>query len=61
VRAFVQLEPGAQVRERDLIRYLQTKLMSFQVPKRILFIRAMPRNNMGKTDKNALREIEPER
>jgi long-chain acyl-CoA synthetase len=61
VQAFVQLHRGAEPDERALVRYLQTKLMSFQVPKRIIFVADMPRNNMGKVDKNALRDSQVER
>lgn len=56
VKAFVKLQPGAQVAERDLIVFLQKKLMNFQVPKSIVFVDDFPRNNMGKIDKKALRE-----
>jgi long-chain acyl-CoA synthetase len=57
VRAFVQVRQGATCDERDLVRFLQKRLMNFQVPKAILFVDALPRNNMGKVDKNALRMI----
>lgn len=56
VQAFVQAPVDAGINERTLVLYLQKKLMSFQVPKRITFVEAMPRNNMGKIDKNALRD-----
>jgi long-chain acyl-CoA synthetase len=55
VKAFVQLRADARVGERDLIRFLQGKLMNFQVPKQIVFVETFPRNNMGKVDKKALR------
>jgi long-chain acyl-CoA synthetase len=56
VQAFVQAPMDAGINERALVLYLQKKLMSFQVPKRITFVEALPRNNMGKIDKNALRD-----
>jgi len=55
VRAFVKAQPGAKKDERELVRFLQKRLMNFQVPKRIVFVDAFPRNNMGKIDKKALR------
>lgn len=57
VRAFVKAQPGAETGERDLVLFLQKRLMNFQVPKRILFVDAFPRNNMGKIDKKALRAL----
>lgn len=55
VRAFVKIKPGTSVEERELIRFLQKRLMNFQVPKSIVFVNEFPRNNMGKVDKKALR------
>lgn len=55
VKAYVQLHPGCQREERELIRFLQKKLMNFQVPKSIVFVADFPRNNIGKIDKNALK------
>jgi long-chain acyl-CoA synthetase len=55
VKAFVKPRQGARPDERELIRFLQRRLMSFQVPKAIVFVDEFPRNNMGKIDKKALR------
>lgn len=55
VHAFVKLNGKEKTDERDLVRFLQTKLMNFQAPRRIDFLESFPRNNMGKIDKNALR------
>jgi long-chain acyl-CoA synthetase len=57
VKAFVKPMNGAAQDERDLIVYLQKKLMNFQVPKEIVFLDEFPRNNMGKIDKKALRQL----
>lgn len=57
VKAFVKTRPGAEPDERELVRYLQKRLMNFQVPKTINFVAEFPRNNMGKIDKNALRAL----
>lgn len=55
VKAFVKPMNSNIPDERDLIVYLQKKLMNFQVPKEIVFVEEFPRNNMGKIDKKALR------
>ena len=56
VKAFVKPLNG-KMDERELVLYLQKKLMNFQVPKEILFLDDFPRNNMGKIDKKALRTL----
>jgi len=55
VKAFVKVQQGAEKDERELVRFLQNKLVNFQIPKEIVFLEAFPRNNMGKIDKKALR------
>lgn len=57
VQAFVKPTSQGGRDERNLVVYLQKKLMNFQVPKKIIFVDEFPRNNMGKIDKNALRKI----
>ncbi len=42
--------------EREIIAALASKLAKFKVPKRVMFVEALPRNAMGKVQKNALRE-----
>ncbi|MDQ2086120.1 class I adenylate-forming enzyme family protein [Herbivorax sp. ANBcel31] len=55
VKACVVLEEGAVVNERDLIKYLSGKIANFKLPKKIEFIDKLPRNNVGKIDKKALK------
>ena len=55
VKAYVVLEKGIEIRERDLIKYLSGKIANFKIPKSIEFIDAIPRNNVGKIDKKALK------
>jgi malonyl-CoA/methylmalonyl-CoA synthetase len=55
VTAAVVREPGAVVSEADIIRAVKTRLAGYKIPKRILFIDDLPRNAMGKVQKNALR------
>ncbi|GJE28058.1 malonate--CoA ligase [Methylobacterium organophilum] len=42
--------------EAALLRALEGRLARFKVPKRVLFARELPRNTMGKVQKNLLRE-----
>jgi len=55
VTAAVVREPGAAVSEADIIRAVKSRLAGYKVPKRILFLDDLPRNAMGKVQKNALR------
>lgn len=57
VKAFVKVKPEVEKDERSMIKYLQKKLLNFQVPKSITFLEEFPRNNMGKVDKKALKKI----
>jgi malonyl-CoA/methylmalonyl-CoA synthetase len=41
----------------ELIQALSTKLARFKVPKRIVFLEALPKNAMGKVQKNLLRDM----
>jgi malonyl-CoA/methylmalonyl-CoA synthetase len=42
--------------EQQVIGQLRRRLAAFKVPKRVLFVDALPRNTMGKVQKNLLRE-----
>ncbi len=42
--------------EADILRPLRERLAAFKVPKRIVFVDALPRNAMGKVQKKLLRE-----
>ncbi|MFP4661867.1 MAG: class I adenylate-forming enzyme family protein [Halanaerobiales bacterium] len=57
VKAFVVLRSNAKIRERDLIRYVSDKIANFKVPRSISIMEELPRNNMGKIDKKALKNI----
>jgi malonyl-CoA/methylmalonyl-CoA synthetase len=56
VVAVVVLREGATLSEAALIDTLKTHIANFKVPKRVHFIAALPRNTMGKVQKNVLRE-----
>lgn len=56
VVAAVVPHPDAQPDANNLREILKQQLASFKVPKEIRFIDALPRNTMGKVQKNILRE-----
>jgi malonyl-CoA/methylmalonyl-CoA synthetase len=57
VTAVVVLEPGAKIGERDVIAELEGRLAKFKQPKRVIFVPELPRNAMGKVQKNILRDV----
>ena len=56
VTAVVVAAAGAQIDEAAAIGILKTKLAAYKVPKRIHVVDTLPRNAMGKVQKNVLRE-----
>ena len=56
VVAVVVMRDGASLAEAELIDTLKTRIANFKVPKRVHFIAELPRNTMGKVQKNVLRE-----
>jgi malonyl-CoA/methylmalonyl-CoA synthetase len=56
VIAVVIAEPGAAPEGEALIAALKSRLANFKVPKRIFIASELPRNAMGKVQKNLLRE-----
>jgi malonyl-CoA/methylmalonyl-CoA synthetase len=56
VTALVTLKPGATLTEADVLKALADRLAKYKQPKRVIFIDALPRNTMGKVQKNVLRE-----
>ena len=55
VVAVVVAQPGHAVAEADLVRALKDQLAAFKCPKRIFTVQELPRNAMGKVQKNVLR------
>lgn len=56
VVAFVVGEGGGAPDEASLIAALAGRIARFKQPKRVLFVASLPRNAMGKVQKNELRE-----
>jgi len=56
VTAVVVRERGAALDEKAVLDGLQDRLARYKQPKRVLFVDDLPRNTMGKVQKNVLRE-----
>ena len=56
VTAAIVAEAGANLSERGILEAVRTRLARYKVPKRILLVDELPRNTMGKVQKNALRK-----
>jgi malonyl-CoA/methylmalonyl-CoA synthetase len=55
VTAAVVLQPGAKLSEADILNAVRSRLARYKLPKRILLVDELPRNTMGKVQKNVLR------
>ena len=53
--AVVVAKPGAVLDAGDIIASLKAKLANFKIPKRCFIVNELPRNTMGKVQKNVLR------
>jgi malonyl-CoA/methylmalonyl-CoA synthetase len=56
VTAVVVAKAGQAPSEVDLIAALKAEISHFKVPKRVHFVEELPRNAMGKVEKNTLRK-----
>lgn len=56
VTAVVAARPGASLDEKALRSELEVALAKFKVPKRVIIVPQLPRNTMGKVQKNVLRD-----
>ncbi|MCC2676211.1 MAG: AMP-binding enzyme family protein, partial [Ramlibacter sp.] len=54
--AVVIAKPGARLEPDHLIASLKSQLANFKIPKRCFVVDQLPRNTMGKVQKNLLRE-----
>jgi malonyl-CoA/methylmalonyl-CoA synthetase len=55
VTAAVVLEAGANLSEADILGSVRSRMARYKIPKRILLVDELPRNTMGKVQKNVLR------
>lgn len=56
VTAVVVAKPGANTKEQDVLDGLRDRLARYKQPKRVIFVDELPRNTMGKVQKNVLRD-----
>ena len=56
VTAVVVRQPGATVDEAAVLKGLEGRLAKFKMPKRVFIVDDLPRNTMGKVQKNVLRD-----
>jgi len=54
--AAIVLKAGAQLTEQDIIKALDGRLAGYKRPKKVVFVAELPRNTMGKVQKNILRQ-----
>ncbi|MCC6811704.1 MAG: AMP-binding protein [Deltaproteobacteria bacterium] len=55
VKAFVVLEQGVQMTDKDIIKECQKRLENFMVPKHVEFIAELPKTTTGKIKKTGLK------
>jgi len=55
--AFVLAKPGVELQPQTLLSALKNQLANFKVPKHCHVVTELPRNAMGKVQKNVLREM----
>ncbi len=63
VMAYVEREAGASVASAELIEHCRERIASYKKPKRVRFVKALPRTATGKVRKQELRQLaaaEPE-
>ena len=56
IRAYVALEPGTTISDKDIIKYCLSRLENFMVPKEVVFLAELPKTNTGKISKKTLIE-----
>jgi malonyl-CoA/methylmalonyl-CoA synthetase len=56
VTAVLVAKAGAKVSESDVLALLKDRLANFKLPKRVMVLDEIPRNAMGKVQKNLLRD-----
>jgi fatty-acyl-CoA synthase len=56
LKAFVVLQPDAQLSEDDIKGYVKDNLANYKVPREVVFLDELPRNHTGKVLKRELAE-----
>ena len=55
--AFVSPNDGVVLDEKDLLHFVRRKLADYKVPRKVVFMPALPRNATGKILKTTLRDL----
>jgi long-chain acyl-CoA synthetase len=55
--AFVSASDGMALDEKQLLQFVRSKLADYKVPRRVVFLPALPRNATGKILKTSLRDL----
>jgi long-chain acyl-CoA synthetase len=58
VTAAIALKPDATATAEELIAHCRAQLASFKLPKRVVFLDALPKNPSGKILKRELRQVD---
>ncbi len=56
VTAIIVRSTGTEIDEQTIVQYLKDTVANFKVAKKVYFVETLPRNTMGKVQKNILRE-----
>ena len=56
-RAFVVLKPNTELNETEVLDYCREKLAKYKVPKSVVFLSALPKNDAGKINRLALKTM----
>ena len=54
--AFVVRKPGRELSQEELGDFLRGRIAKFKMPKKVIVVAELPRNTMGKVQKNILRD-----
>ncbi|MFN7120295.1 MAG: class I adenylate-forming enzyme family protein [Saprospiraceae bacterium] len=57
-KAFVVCKPGSHIEEADMIQHCQSLLAKYKIPKIITFLPELPKNDTGKINRLALRNMQ---
>ena len=57
IKAFVVIKPGKRVSEEELIAFCKDRLPTFKSPKKVQFMKSLPRNILGKVLRAELRKL----
>jgi len=57
IKAFVVIKPGKRASEEELIAFCKDRLPTFKSPKKVQFVKSLPKNILGKVLRAELRKL----